>query len=127
MRHLKKFNEENETNLKIGKTIPRPSQEDIDKYESDMKKFRSDIPSYVHNVDYKIPRDFIGEIMDRLDHKTMGKEYMEEIKKLNERFPKAYSKRGTDIWKDKEPEKTEKIPSRKRTWVENFKDSMKNI
>lgn len=127
MKHLKKFNEENDPNLKIGKTIPRPSHEEIDKYELDMKKFRSDIPSYVHNVDYKIPRDFIGDVMDRLNHKTMGKEYMEEIKKLNERFPKTYSKHGTEIWKDKDPEKIEKIPSRKRSWVEDLKDKMKNI
>ena len=87
---------------RVSKTIPRPTESDTEEHTRKMNKFRQEIPKHVHNVDYKIPREFINEIMDRLNHKTMGSEYMEEIKKLNKIFPSTSSKLGHDIWKNNE-------------------------
>lgn len=95
-KNFDKFNED----LKISHTVNRQSEEDIKKTEDKLKKWREEAPDSIKHDEYRLDKQIIIEVQDRLMG-PKGEEYKQELIKLNNKYPKINAKYGHDIFNKK--------------------------
>lgn len=96
----------------VSKSLPRPSDVDIEKTQKSIEAMRKTKPNLP-----KVDIYFIQDISDRL-YGPDSVEYIKALKELNEKFRPRDGKTGVDFY---EPELVDKIREKERSIIDNIK------